>query len=102
MNQHNLIFYPAYGLNLQANKIITLQNYYQTMARFIVTTKQMKNANGIRIEPGMSVEVVTQSMSNPVLTNGGQPVADAFMRIYGIDIRRAGALNMSYLDVERI
>lgn len=73
-----------------------------TMPKFIITTKQMKNANGIRIEPGMSVEVVTQSMSNPVLTNGGQPVADAFMRIYGIDIRRAGALNMAYLDVERI
>ncbi len=62
----------------------------------------MKNANGVRIEPGMSVEVVTQSMSNPVQTNGGQPVADAFMRIYGIDLRRVGALNMTYLDVERI
>ena len=74
----------------------------RTMPKFIITTKQMKNANGIRIEPGMSVEVVTQSMSNPVLVNGGQPVVDAFMRIYGIDIRRAGALNMSYLDVERI
>ena len=72
------------------------------MARFLITTKQMKNTNGIRIEPGMSVEVVTQSMSNPVLTNGGQSVVDAFMRIYGIDIRRAGALNMSYLNVERI
>lgn len=72
------------------------------MARFIITPKQMKNANGIRIEPGMTVEVVTQSMSNPVLSNGGQPVVDAFMRIYGIDIRRAGILNMNYLDVERI
>lgn len=71
------------------------------MPRFIITTKQMKNANGIRIEPGMSVEVVTQSMNNPILTNGGQAVVDAFMRIYGIDIRRAGALNMTYLNVER-
>ena len=72
------------------------------MPRFIITTKQMKNANSIRIEPGMSVELVTQSMTNPVLTNGGQSVADAFMRIYGIDIRKAGALNMNYLNVERI
>lgn len=62
----------------------------------------MKNTNGIRIEPGMSVEVITQSMSNPILTNGGQPVVDAFMRIYGINIRKAGALNMTYLNVERI
>ena len=67
-----------------------------------VTVKNSKNCNGIRLERGMSVEVVTNSMSNPVTTNGGQPVADAFMRIYGIDIRKAGALNMVYLDVERI
>ena len=50
----------------------------------------------------MSVDVVTNSLSNPVITNGGQAVAEAFMRIYGIDIRQIGALNMVYLDVERI
>lgn len=70
------------------------------MARFRITTKMMKNSNGVRIEPGMTVEVVTQSMNNPLLTNGGQAVADAFMRIYGIDIKKAGALNMVYLNVE--
>lgn len=67
-----------------------------------ITVKQSKNCNGVRLERGMSVDVVTNSMSNPVNTNGGQCVADAFMRIYGIDIRRAGALNMLYLDCERI
>ena len=87
--------------NVKEREIVNL-NLSRAMPRFIITTKQMKNANGIRIEPGMSVEVITQSMSNPVLTNGGQPVVDAFMRIYGIDIRKAGALNMSYLNVERI
>lgn len=71
------------------------------MARFIITTKHVKNTNGIRIEPGMSVQVVTQSMSNPVTTNGGQAVADAFMRIYGIDIKKAGCLNMVELEVEQ-
>ena len=50
-------------------------------------------SNGIIIEPGMSVEVVTQSFSNPVSNNGGQAVVDAFMRIYGIDIKKAGALS---------
>lgn len=72
------------------------------MARFRITTKHVKSCNGIRIEPGMSVEVITQSMSNPVNTNGGQPVIDAFYRIYGIDIKRAGCLNMIELDVERM
>lgn len=67
-----------------------------------VTVKSSKNSNGIRIERGMSVEVVTNNITNPVTTNGGQAVADAFIRIYGIDIRKAGALNMVYLDVERI
>ena len=67
-----------------------------------VTVKNSKISSGIRLERGMSVDVVTNSMSNPVTTNGGQAVADAFMRIYGIDIRKAGALNMVYLDVERI
>ena len=71
------------------------------MPRFRITTKNRKNVNGIRIEPGMSVEVITQSMSNPVVTNGGQSVIDAFYRIYGIDIKKAGCLNMIDLNVER-
>lgn len=72
------------------------------MPLFRVTVKTSKNTNGVRIERGMSVDVPSNSMSNPVTVNGGQTVADAFMRIYGIDIKKAGALNMAYLDVERI
>ncbi len=67
-----------------------------------ITVKTSKNSNGIRIERGMSMEVVTNNITNPVTTNGGQAVVDAFMRIYGIDIRKVGALNMVYLDVQRI
>ena len=72
------------------------------MPLFRVTLKRMKNSNGIRLEPGMSVDVVSNSFSNPVSTNGSQLVADAFYRVYGVDIKRAGALNMVDLDVERI
>lgn len=72
------------------------------MALFRVTVKTAKNSNGIRIEKGMTVDVVTNSMMNPVTTNGGQPVIDAFNRIYGIDIKKAGALSMAYLDVQKI
>ena len=72
------------------------------MPRFRITTKTRKMSNGIIIEPGMSVEVVTQTFSNPVSTNGGQVVVDAFMRIYGIDIKKAGALSTVYLDVKQI
>lgn len=72
------------------------------MPLFRITVKQMKVSNGVRIEPGMSVDVVSNSFSNPVTTNGGQSVADAFYRIYGVDIKKAGALNMVYLDVVKI
>lgn len=67
-----------------------------------ITVKTPKNTNGVRIERGMSVDVVTNSFGDPVSTNGGQVVADAFMRIYGIDIKKAGALNRAWLDIERI
>ena len=52
------------------------------MPIFNVTTKNRKQVSGIRIEPGMSVQIVTQSMSNPVITNGGQSVIEAFHRIW--------------------
>lgn len=72
------------------------------MPLFKITVKQSRISGGVRIEKGMSVEVVTNTMSNPVTTNGGQNVADAFYRIYGIDIKKAGLLSMVYLDVVRI
>ena len=72
------------------------------MPIFRVTVKQMKLSGGMRIERGMSVDVVTNSMSNPLTTNGGQAVVDAFMRVYGVDIKRLGALSTVYLDVVRI
>lgn len=72
------------------------------MPRFLITTKQRTQFNGIRIEPGMSVEVITSSFTNPLTMNGGQPVVDAFYRIYGIDIRRAGVCSPVYLDVRQI
>lgn len=72
------------------------------MPTFRITTRQRINSNGIRLEPGMHVDVVTQTFSNPVNTNGGQPVADAFMRIYGVDLKKACAMNMAYLNVEQL
>lgn len=72
------------------------------MPVFRVTTKARKQTSGILIEPGMSVQVVTQSFNNPVCTNGGQEVVDAFMRMYGVDIKKAGVLSTAWLDVERV
>ena len=72
------------------------------MALFKITTRARKLTNGILIEPGMSVEVATVSAVNPITANGGQAVADAFMRVCGIDLKKAGALNSAYLEVTKI
>lgn len=72
------------------------------MPRYLITTKCMKNSNGVRIEPGMKVEVTTSYLTNPVITNGGRDVEAAFIRIHGISLLKACALNMVYLDVKQI
>lgn len=73
------------------------------MPLYRITVKQPKISGGERIERGMSLDIITSSIQNP-LTNRSdqQKVADAFMRIYGIDIKKLGALNLVYLDVQRI
>lgn len=72
------------------------------MPLFRVTVKNVVNSNGVYLTPGMSVNVNTSSFANPVTTNGGQLVAEAFMRVYGVDLRRANALTTSRLNVEMI
>lgn len=72
------------------------------MPIFQITTTRTRWINGCCIEPGMTVQVTTRSTCNPVTTNGGQIVVDAFMRIYGVDIRKAGCLNVIDLKVERV
>ena len=70
------------------------------MALFTITTKRRKICNGIQIEPGMSVQVVSP-FANPVTVNGGQAVEDAFMRVFGISLKKANALNMSDLEINK-
>lgn len=71
------------------------------MTLWRITTKRKKMCNGIMIEPNMHVDVVTTG-TNPVTSNRGQLVADAFMRVYGVDAEKANILNLSDLDVVKI
>ncbi|WP_041578723.1 DUF6140 family protein [Zunongwangia profunda] len=71
------------------------------MALFRITVKQNNYSNGIRLEKGMTVDVSSR-YSNPVTTNGGHEVIDAFQRMYGIDIKKNGGLSTVYLDVKKI
>ena len=72
------------------------------MPIFRFTVKTNGNCNNIQYSKGMTVDVVTTNTTNPLFINLGQPVADAFMRIYGIDIKKAGILSTSYLDSKMI
>ncbi|NLR89813.1 DUF6140 family protein [Flammeovirga agarivorans] len=69
------------------------------MPVFTATLKHSGTTNGVRYEKGMSVQVVTQTTSNPLTVNGGKPVIDAFMRMYGIDIKKAGLVSSAYVEV---
>ena len=68
------------------------------MALFKSTARTRKLTDSILVEPGMSVGVATVSAITPITANGGQDVADAFMRVYGIDLKKAVALNSAYLE----
>jgi hypothetical protein len=63
------------------------------------TTKTSRMCNGVRVEKGMSVEVVTPTTSNPINNpQGRKQIADAFMRKYDVDLQKAVMILSSYLD----
>ena len=72
------------------------------MPLYRATVKHSRLTNGVRLEKGMSVEVVSNHFSNPLLVNGGTEVINAFMRIYGVDIKKANAVSTAYIDVIKI
>jgi hypothetical protein len=74
---------------LAVNSDIFDQKYF-SMALFRITAKQNSHSNGLRLEKGMSVQVASKYSSNPIVVNGGQEVQDAFMRIYGLDLKKLG------------
>ncbi len=72
------------------------------MPLYRATVKHSRLTNGVRLEKGMSVEIVSNHFSNPLLANGGTEVINAFMRIYGVDIKKANAVSSAYIDVVKI
>lgn len=67
-----------------------------------VTVKSNLNSNGVRLEKGMSVEVVSQSFNLLGTRQGQELVNNAFKAKYGVDVGRANALTSLYLDVVKI
>ena len=67
-----------------------------------VTIKRNVINNGIRLEKGMSVEVASQSYSLLSTLQGKELVNNAFKAKYGVDVKKACALQSIYLDVIKI
>lgn len=67
-----------------------------------VTVKTNLISNGVRLEKGMSVEVASQSYSLLSTLQGKELVNNAFKAKYGVDVKKACALQSIYLDVIKI
>ena len=63
------------------------------------TTKMKRTCNGVFIEKGMTVDVVTSTTSNPLNSpQGRDQIAAAFMSKYGVDMKKGQNLTSGYLD----
>ncbi len=58
-----------------------------------------RTCNGVFIEKGMTVDVVTQTTSNPLNSpQGRDQIAAAFMSKYGVDMKKGQNLTSGQLD----
>ncbi len=71
------------------------------MSLYKVRTKYRKCSNGVNIEPGMEVQVLTP-VNSLVQVNNWQYVEDAFMRVYGISLRKANCLGPGCLEITKL
>ena len=70
------------------------------MALFKITTKRKFINGNLLIDKGMSVQVSSFAV-NPIYYNEGNDVNNAFLRIYGIDLKPQGLLSAAFLEVEK-
>lgn len=71
------------------------------MSLYLVKTKHRKCCNGVNIEPGMEAQVLTP-VNQTIQVNNWQYVEDAFMRIFGVSLRKANCLNPGDLEITKI
>ena len=69
------------------------------MPVFEIKTKERLNVNGEFVDKGLSVQVSTVS-SNPF--DEIEKIHNAFMRVYGLDLKITGYLNQGYLDSNKV
>ena len=67
-----------------------------------VTVKSNQFTNDVRLEKGMTAEVAFQSSNLLGNAQGAELVRNAFLAKYGIDLKKACALDTLNLDVQII
>ena len=76
------------------------------MALWRISVKRSESVNGIRLEKGMIVDMVTPvSMSNPLNSNPGEnkpKINNLFVSKYGVDLLKPGLISVSHLQAEKI
>ena len=74
------------------------------MALWKISVKNSGTINGVRIEKGMSVEYVTKTSTPPLqaISQNKEQIAQLFKNKYGVDILKAGLVNMGRLTCEKI
>lgn len=76
------------------------------MALWRISVKRSESVNGVRLEKGMFVDMVTPvSMSNPLNSNPGEnkpKINNLFMSKYGIDMLKKDLISVGHLEAEKI
>lgn len=74
------------------------------MALWKISVKNSGIINGVRVEKGMSVEYVTKGTTPPLqsVSQHKEVIYHLFKNKYGIDLNKAGLINMGKLSCERI
>lgn len=73
------------------------------MSLYRVSVRLYRCVNGVRIEPGMSVEVQSSNFWNPLMTaDGRKAIEEAFYRRYGLSLEEARAIDPCWLKVEKL
>ena len=75
------------------------------MSVFKVTIKNSGNTNGVRYEKGLSVQILSKDKTtqNPFSSLADKKsIADAFMRMYNLDVNKACLVNTIHMDFEKL
>lgn len=76
------------------------------MALWRISVKRSESVNGIRLEKGMFVDMVTPiTMSNPLNCNPNEnkpKINNLFVSKYGIDMLKRDLISVGHLQAEKI